>query len=207
MSLTAINAVLEHSPTTGTVRLLELVLASHVNEERLIERGEARAWPSQRRLAKLCNCSRRSIQERLDGLVGMGCITDTGERRGRRVVVWELLVPEWTDIPTSRTKEGSGRTYQPVMDGFAQRLDGHTSTEQEEGTRKEKKEKKNPRDVGPVGDTSLQGLDSSKSNGKPTRFESEQELRSLIAKNEAVPTVGTERAIQELRAQLNSATA
>lgn len=109
MSLTATKAIANGSPSKGNARLVELCLADHVNEERLKAGHPAQAWPSQPAIAKWCNCSRSTVQDALEKLVEIGCIADSGKRKARSVVVWELSLPDQTD---SRSGEGAEWDHQ-----------------------------------------------------------------------------------------------
>lgn len=94
MAVSASTAVWEHSPATGNARLVELYLADRVNERSLRAGHPAIAWASQRTLAKVCRCARSTVQEALEELQELGRITDTGQRKQRGTVMWELHLTE-----------------------------------------------------------------------------------------------------------------
>jgi DNA-binding transcriptional MocR family regulator len=91
MALTATKAVWKHSEATGNARLVLLALADHVNEQRVQVGDPWEAWPSQNTLARICNCSRSSVKRALEELRELGEIEDTGERKLRGTVVYEIL--------------------------------------------------------------------------------------------------------------------
>src|SRR5262245_29266367 len=95
MSVTVNRAAFEHSRSRGTTRLLLLAYASFASEEK-VKRGEpAIAFPAQSTLAKLCNCSRSTVQIHIDRLVELGEIEDTGNRHSwdqyRSTIEYEIL--------------------------------------------------------------------------------------------------------------------
>ena len=102
MALTALQAVWEHSKATGNARLVLLALAEHVNEQRIKAGYPWEAWPSQSTLARMCGCSRSTIQLALEKLVELGEIADTGERRKRGIIAWEIVL-EASDLTDSES--------------------------------------------------------------------------------------------------------
>jgi hypothetical protein len=126
MAVTATKAVWERSRSTRSTRLVLLALADHVNEQRIQAGYPWEAWPSQRTLARLCNCSRSAVQEAIERLHELGEIADTGERRHRGTIVWEVLPDlDWT----------ADRSSDPDDDwtGERSRETGETTTGPESG--------------------------------------------------------------------------
>ena len=64
MSIQVMNAVWEHSKSTGRARLVLLAIADH--------QGEIGAWPSISTLAKMVNSSERSVQRDIQELQKLG---------------------------------------------------------------------------------------------------------------------------------------
>lgn len=64
MSIQVINAVWQHSKSTGRARTVLLAIADH--------QGELGAWPSLATLARMVNASERSVQRDIDYLVAIG---------------------------------------------------------------------------------------------------------------------------------------
>jgi len=126
MSVTASNAVFDYSRSKGAGRLVLLALAKHVNEQKLEQYEEALAWPSQNTMARLCNCSRSTVQRGLDSLVAIGEIKDTGERRTRDTVVWEILI-ENMRVRHDLTHPGSGQANL-TQDGSGEGSEGDDLT-------------------------------------------------------------------------------
>ena len=107
VGITAVATVFEYSRSKGAARLVLLSLAKHVNEQKLEAFGEATAWPSQNTLARLGNCSRSTVQRALSELVDLGEIEDTGERRTRDTVVWEIQLQDM-EMRHNLTQDRSG---------------------------------------------------------------------------------------------------
>jgi DNA-binding FadR family transcriptional regulator len=97
MAISATRAVLRCSPVRGNARNVLHSIAYHVSEER-VKAGEPwLAWPGERTLMREARCSRTSLRESLARLVAEGAIRDTGERRHRSVIVWEMVPPPGWD--------------------------------------------------------------------------------------------------------------
>ena len=105
MALAASKAVVAGSASKGNARLVLLCFADCVNEERLRRGLPAEAWPSQNWIAKWCNCSRSTVEEALAKLVELGEIVDTGKRKSRGTIVWELPLPVLPDSGASEEGE------------------------------------------------------------------------------------------------------
>lgn len=103
MSVDVTKAVFAQSRAKGNARLVLHALGDAVNHEQLRTGiAGAEAWVSQVKLAKLCNCKRDTVRAGLDELVALGEIEDTGERKGREVIVWRILLElpepgEWSN--------------------------------------------------------------------------------------------------------------
>lgn len=105
MSVTVQRNIWEHSPAKGNTLLVELALGKHVIEKRVEAGLPAEAWPSQSTLAKMCRCSRSTVERALEDLKRLGRISDTGRREYRQyrgTVIYEFSMthagsPELTD--------------------------------------------------------------------------------------------------------------
>lgn len=101
MSLDLQKQVWDDPEPRGAALTVLLLLASYVPHERW-KRGEAAlAWPSQNTIARKCNCERSTVQRALEDLQKLGKIKDTGMRKTRRSIVWELYPAE--GIPDFKT--------------------------------------------------------------------------------------------------------
>jgi Helix-turn-helix domain len=83
----------------GAALTVLLCLASFVPQERWKRGEDLRAWPSQSTLARRCNCSRSTVERALEDLVSLDKIRDTGLRRTRMTIVWELYPSGGSDLP------------------------------------------------------------------------------------------------------------
>jgi helix-turn-helix protein len=97
----------------GAALTVLLLLASYVPHERWMRGDAPLAWPSQNTIARKCNCRRSTVQLALEELQRLGKIKDTGMRKTRGSVVWELYPldePDLTDCESSRdmTDQESG---------------------------------------------------------------------------------------------------
>lgn len=115
MSLIMMRDVLKYSPSKGSARLVELARAEAVNDERVRLGHEPLSWLSQNTAARLCNCSRSTVERSDKKLENLGRLTDTGSRRTRGVVVYRLAAPHLDDPwvltgsgPRDLTHDGSG---------------------------------------------------------------------------------------------------
>lgn len=90
MSLDLQKQIWNDPEPKGAALLVLLCLASYVDHERW-ERGEdLLAWPSQLTIARRCNCSRSTVERALADLQELGKIADTGKRKTRRTIEWEI---------------------------------------------------------------------------------------------------------------------
>jgi hypothetical protein len=74
----------------GQSKLVLQHLASYVSKEAWDKALPMLAWPSQNTIARKCGIPRSSVERALANLESLGKIRDTGRRRQRRTVVWEL---------------------------------------------------------------------------------------------------------------------
>ena len=101
MSLDLQKMIWDDPEPKGAALTVFLLLASYVPHERW-KRGDAPlAWPSQNTIARKCNCRRSTVQLALEELQKLGKIRDTGMRKTRRSVVWELYPPD--ELPDTKT--------------------------------------------------------------------------------------------------------
>lgn len=194
-----IKAVLavRQSEATGPRRAVLLALATYADED-----GN-NAFPKWETLARDSGLSRRTIASAIREALKAGEIECTGQRKSKTKVY--SFAPLIHSAPSAPSPAGCTSGTLIVQDMHSHGAPGAPDQAViKQGTGKEQQQK-NPRDVGPASNTGLSVLDASKNNGGPTRFEREQELRYLIAKNDAAPTAGTEAQISEVRASLNGA--
>jgi Helix-turn-helix domain len=121
MALTALEAVWGGSRSAGNARLVLLVLAWHVNEERLTRGYPAEAWPSQTTIAGMCGCSRSTVERGLHQLVELGELVDSGSRRTRGTVVWEIAI----DVLTQNESDHADLTQNGSPEEESQRAEPH----------------------------------------------------------------------------------
>lgn len=192
--ISAVKAVRAHSRASTPARLaVLLILASYADKD-----GE-NAFPSWDTLQEQSKASRDTVASALREAVENGEVVCTGQRPKKTKIYSFYPIIHSPTIGLQQSDDQTAIVRPADSRSPTSRLDQAV-------TSKEKaKNKKNPRDVGPASDTGLSVLDASKNNGGPTRFEREQELRYLIAKNDAAPTAGTEAQISEVRASLNGA--
>lgn len=95
----------------GQSKFVLLHLASYVPKESWDKGRDLRAWPSQNTVAIKCGIPRSSVERALANLTELEKIRDTGIRRQRGTVVWELYPStapavtagwEMADLPDSR---------------------------------------------------------------------------------------------------------
>jgi hypothetical protein len=92
VAVTAVKAALEWPDGNPAERLALVALCEAVNEQRLQAGYPWEAWLSQGNLAALVGVTARQVRRLLTALEETyGVIADTGARRGRGVVVWEVL--------------------------------------------------------------------------------------------------------------------
>lgn len=96
MSGPLVGEVLASSKASPTARLVLIILAEAVNDKRLDAGLPAEAWLSQGKIAQRAGLSDRQVRRRLAELKELGEIEDTGQRKGRGAVVWEI-------VPVGRT--------------------------------------------------------------------------------------------------------
>jgi hypothetical protein len=146
----------------GAALTVLLLLASYVPHERWMRGEAALAWPSQNTIARKCNCRRSTVQLALEELQRLGKIKDTGMRKTRRSVVWELYpsdAPVLTDQKSSHDMtddESSGSTStidltDPAIDLTDSRpdlTDDESRTGPIFGHKREEEAKSTERDVG-----------------------------------------------------------
>ena len=95
----------------GQSKYVLLHLASYVKKDAWDGGGLLLAWPSQNTIARKCGIPRSSVERALASLAELEKIRDTGQRRQRRTIVWELYPStapnvtagwELTNLPDSR---------------------------------------------------------------------------------------------------------
>lgn len=184
----AVLAVRYCSAATGQRRAVLLALATYSNED-----GDD-AFPKWETLEHDSGASRPTVHRAISDALKREEIVCTGERKSKTKVY------SFAPIVHSLTLRRSHPETPIVSEngGIVSPRDPHSLTLRPDQAVIKQLSSRDRKEVSPS-----QDLDPSKNNGSPTRFETEQELLSLIAKNEAVPTEGTERAIQELRVKLN----
>lgn len=142
MSLDLQKRVWDDREPKGSAKAVLLHLAWYVKKDAWDRGGDLLAWPSQNTIAAKCCIARSTVEEALRELVRLGKIRDTGLRRQRRTVVWELYpstAPDVTagwelaDLPGSRASDIPGsRASEPDLPGsgagetaVANNLPGH----------------------------------------------------------------------------------
>ena len=90
-------------------RHVALLLALHVDAQ-----GEA--FPSVERLAELSGMTPRTVESRLQALLGQGAIEDTGRRAGRRGTTRVLRVKNYRPATWQKPREGLPLPSVPVDD-------------------------------------------------------------------------------------------
>lgn len=96
MSGPLVGEVLASSRARLGARLVLVVLAEAVNERRLKAGEPPEAWLSQGKIASRAGICDRAVRRHLTELMRLGEIEDTGRRKGRGAVVWEI-------VPVGRT--------------------------------------------------------------------------------------------------------
>lgn len=205
------------SKLTGPRRAVLAILATYTDQD-----GN-NAFPKWATLARESGASRRTVSRAIREALEAGEIECTGERKSKtKIYSFAPLIHSATLAPcqpdTPRVPQEQGIVPPWHSHGVTLAPDQVVI---KQGTRKEQK---NPRDVGAVGNTSLQGLDSSKSNGNGKAPVDEKEIQAakeridreeregleaehaiLLTQQEKKPNERTKRAIEELRAQLDGA--
>lgn len=117
MSLDLQRQVWDDSEPRGSAKTVLVHLAWYVKKEAWDRGGNLLAWPSQNTIAAKCCIARSTVEVALKELVQLGKIRDSGLRRQRGTVVWELYpstAPEVTagfelvDLPDHRASDLPG---------------------------------------------------------------------------------------------------
>jgi hypothetical protein len=101
MSFEAIRSVLEHSSTKGAARMVLFALAYHAHPD-----GTG-AWPSVQKLQAETALCRRSVQEALRKLEGLGEIERAGRHDSGKTIYTVRIVDEprkVVPLPTARMR-------------------------------------------------------------------------------------------------------
>lgn len=115
MSVLVTNEIRRRSRSSGNSMLVLLCFGEHVNHYKA-ERGEPwLAWPSEERVASLCNCSDRAVRRAKRDLKELGELVDTGEFVGRGCRVYEISLPAEPRTSPS-TLDEDGRTQAATLD-------------------------------------------------------------------------------------------
>jgi hypothetical protein len=83
----------------GTAKMVLLCLASFVSHDAWKQGRDLLAWPSQNTVARRCGIQRSTVERSLEKLTEQGKIVDTGKRKTRRSVVYELYPSTAPDLP------------------------------------------------------------------------------------------------------------
>lgn len=106
MSIQVMQAVWQHSQSTGRARTVLLAIADH--------QGEIGAWPSIQTLAKMVNASERSVQRDIQELVELGELKvelqNAPTRQQYKSNLYWVTLPGVTDLPSGVTESESGVT-------------------------------------------------------------------------------------------------
>lgn len=106
MSIATMQAVWEHSKSTGRSRLVLLAIADH--------QGEIGAWPSIATIAKMVNSSERSVQRDIQELVELGELSvevqNAPTNRQYKSNLYWVTLPGVTKTPAGVTDLASGVT-------------------------------------------------------------------------------------------------
>jgi helix-turn-helix protein len=205
MALSASLAVWKHSKAKGNERLVLLALADHVNEERLQAGYPWEAWPSQPTLAAWCHCSRSTVQLALAALTEREEIRDTGARKLRGTIVWELLLPDLTENRSGGDAPSPDLTDSPydLTDSGDDLTENRASPDrpvgnEPEGTQKEEPEKKPSPSPSGQGGRSLFFDDNDNSNPVPPPAEQEApKAKELLQRRVERESLQSELAILE----------
>jgi DNA-binding transcriptional MocR family regulator len=77
----------------GSAKLVLLCLGSFVSHESWKQGRDLLAWPSQNTIARRCGIQRSTVERALKELLSLKKIADTGRRKQRRTVVYEVYPP------------------------------------------------------------------------------------------------------------------
>src|ERR1043165_2784529 len=78
---------------TGNTKLVLLCLGSFVSHDAWKQGRDLVAWPSQNTIARRCGIQRSTVENALKKLVKQEKIVDTGRRKHRGSVVYEIYPP------------------------------------------------------------------------------------------------------------------
>ena len=106
MSIQILNAVWQHSQSTGRARLILLAIADH--------QGEIGAWPSIGTLARMANASERSVQRDIQTLQELGELSvevqNAPTRQQYKSNLYWVILPGVTEMNSGVTDSTSGVT-------------------------------------------------------------------------------------------------
>lgn len=83
----------------GNTKLVLLCLGSYVSHDAWKQGRDLLAWPSQNTVARRCGIQRSTVERALKELLKLQKIADTGKRKQRRSVVYELYPSTAPDLP------------------------------------------------------------------------------------------------------------
>jgi hypothetical protein len=89
----------EDQEPKGSAKLVLLCLGSFVSHDRWKQGRDLLAWPSQNTIARRCGIQRSTVERALKELLKQRKIADTGRRKQRRSVVYELYPSTVPDLP------------------------------------------------------------------------------------------------------------
>jgi hypothetical protein len=90
MSLDLQKQIWDDPEPRGNAKYVLVHLASYVKHDAWRNGDDLLAWPSQNTVAAKCCIARSTVEKAFADLEALGKIRDTGRRKGRRTVVWEL---------------------------------------------------------------------------------------------------------------------
>jgi len=90
MSLDLQKMIWDDPEPKGSAKLVLLCLGSFVSHDAWKQGRDLLAWPSQNTLARRCGIQRSTVERALKELLKLRKIADTGRRKQRRSVVYEL---------------------------------------------------------------------------------------------------------------------
>ncbi len=117
VSLDLQKMIWDDQEARGQSKLVLLHLASYVKKEAWDCGRDMRAWPSQNTIARKCGIPRSSVERALTNLTELEKIRDTGIRRQRGTVVWDLY-------PSTAPEVTAGWEMADLPDGGAGDLPG-----------------------------------------------------------------------------------
>jgi Helix-turn-helix domain len=91
--------VWEDPEPKGSSKLVLLCMASFVSHDAWKQGRDLLAWPSQNTIARRCGIQRSTVERALKELLKLQKIADTGMRKQRRTVVYELYPSTAPDLP------------------------------------------------------------------------------------------------------------